>query len=374
MHRQRNIVHICNNFISSKVHARLISSVDCQSGVTQDVYVPVRRLSDIGVNAFGSSSVGVTYDYCLPAFIKFFPLLKVLWVSYRFYMRMYRRRGGVVVAHSLWSDGFPAFLCSKIFGGSYSVFIRGTDLNFFLPKLPHYRLIFWLIVRFSDNVFFVSPAHRSEFRRRYPNIFKAAKKEVILPNGVDSFWLENKIEKQLPRSDLLFVGRFDKNKNIAMVIKVYEEYVKIHPSAKLRLVGGDVKALIELGIEVLPPGVEVLGKVNAFEPLQELYRTSAVLLVPSISETFGLVYIEALTQGCPVVHTKGQGVSGYFDTCDYVYASDCRDVDDLTRGVLFLTDRYPMGVPAECVNSKLERFSWSCISFAFVREIFGGLS
>ena len=35
--------------------------------------------------------------------------------------------------------------------------------------------------------------------------------------------------------------------------------------------------------------------------------------MPSIHETFGLVYIEALSQNLPVVFTKGQGIDGLFD-------------------------------------------------------------
>ena len=35
--------------------------------------------------------------------------------------------------------------------------------------------------------------------------------------------------------------------------------------------------------------------------------------MPSLAETFGLVYLEALSQNLPVVYTKGQGIDGLFD-------------------------------------------------------------
>jgi glycosyltransferase involved in cell wall biosynthesis len=35
--------------------------------------------------------------------------------------------------------------------------------------------------------------------------------------------------------------------------------------------------------------------------------------MPSIHETFGLVYLEALSQNLPIVYTQGQGVDGLFD-------------------------------------------------------------
>ena len=42
-------------------------------------------------------------------------------------------------------------------------------------------------------------------------------------------------------------------------------------------------------------------------------RSCSVFAMPSIFETFGLVYLEALSQNLPVVYTKGQGIDGMFD-------------------------------------------------------------
>ncbi|MGA4320936.1 glycosyltransferase family 4 protein [Ectopseudomonas hydrolytica] len=372
MSEKRSIVHICNNYVSSKVHSRLIASVDSLfKSVSQVVYVPIRRESDAGVNSFGSVRVSVAYDYCLPFFIKFFPLLKVLWVSFRFYSKVYRFHSGVIVAHSLWSDGFPAFICSRLRGGAYNIFVRGTDLNFFLPKLPHYRFLFWLVVRYADNVIFVSPAYEMEFKARYPCIFKAVRRSVILPNGVDMCWLNNVFREKVVRKDLLFVGRFDRNKNLDVVLEVFSKFSILNPDSRLLLVGGNAKELKHLlGIQVIPPGVNVLGVISDFDTLKKLYRSSAALLVPSRSETFGLVYIEALTQGCPIVHTKGQGVSGYFDGCEYVFSGCSNDVDELLRGVCFLTEHYPMGVPINDVEERLKFFSWNSIAHKFILSIF----
>ena len=34
--------------------------------------------------------------------------------------------------------------------------------------------------------------------------------------------------------------------------------------------------------------------------------------MPSSNETFGLVFIEALSQSLPIIYTKGEGIDGYF--------------------------------------------------------------
>lgn len=42
-------------------------------------------------------------------------------------------------------------------------------------------------------------------------------------------------------------------------------------------------------------------------------RSCSVFAMPSIYETFGLVYLEALSQNLPIIYTKEQGVDGMFD-------------------------------------------------------------
>ena len=46
--------------------------------------------------------------------------------------------------------------------------------------------------------------------------------------------------------------------------------------------------------------------------------------MPSRYETFGLVYGEAMSQGLPIIYSKGQGVDGYFKegTVGYGVVSD----------------------------------------------------
>ena len=39
-----------------------------------------------------------------------------------------------------------------------------------------------------------------------------------------------------------------------------------------------------------------------------IYRENDIYVMPSIIETFGLVYAEAMSQGLPVIYTRGQGL------------------------------------------------------------------
>ena len=63
--------------------------------------------------------------------------------------------------------------------------------------------------------------------------------------------------------------------------------------------------------------------------------------MPSFTETFGLTYIEALSQGVPIVHSRGQGVDGYFTEGTVSSAVDPRDPQSIAKGVLDVAERLP---------------------------------
>jgi len=49
------------------------------------------------------------------------------------------------------------------------------------------------------------------------------------------------------------------------------------------------------------------------EKLRSIFKENNFFVMPSKAETFGLVYIEALLQGLPILFTKGEGIDGYYD-------------------------------------------------------------
>lgn len=63
----------------------------------------------------------------------------------------------------------------------------------------------------------------------------------------------------------------------------------------------------------LPPGTELLRGVSS-EGLAELYASHDVFVMPSLAEGFGLVYLEAMSHGLPVIATGNTGVADIAET------------------------------------------------------------
>lgn len=105
-----------------------------------------------------------------------------------------------------------------------------------------------------------------------------------------------------PGKGFLFVGRLDPEKGLDLLLEAWERAGVT--GAVLRVVGdGPLRPAVESAARRLP-GLEPHGRVGAGE-VSRLMRASAAVVVPSVwPETFGLVAVEALAHGRPVVVTR----------------------------------------------------------------------
>ncbi len=120
---------------------------------------------------------------------------------------------------------------------------------------------------------------------------------------------------------LLFVGRIQPLKSLATAVRALEEVSVGHPDAHLVVVGGPSG----------PHGAEELARIRQLvaklglsdrvifvpprphELLSTFYRAADVCLVPSRSESFGLVALEAAACGTPVVASDVGGLQSLVD-------------------------------------------------------------
>ena len=109
---------------------------------------------------------------------------------------------------------------------------------------------------------------------------------------------------------ILFVGRISKEKNLMRLIEAVLKLRKVFKNVELTIVGSlgnDQKKILPL-IQKNTGVVNYLGPVSSKNQLLEIYREHHLFAMPSLIETFGLVYIEALSQGLPVLFTENQGI------------------------------------------------------------------
>ncbi len=133
---------------------------------------------------------------------------------------------------------------------------------------------------------------------------------TIVPNGVD---LEAAPAGPKPEADhlrLLFVGRAEERKGLPVLLTAFEALVE-HVPSKLTVIGADPEEVFR---RVTDPEaasrIDVLGKVTDDSLWRQLGEAD-VLCAPSLAgESFGMVLIEAMAAGTPVVASE---IAGYRD-------------------------------------------------------------
>ncbi len=109
--------------------------------------------------------------------------------------------------------------------------------------------------------------------------------------------------------NLLFVGRFDRQKGLDILVAAMEQARKQRPNLKVHLIGSAVR---DGGEVELPDGVEAIGWVPRDE-IDRWYRSADALVVSSRWEGLPLVIPEALRNGTPVVVSQRSGMEQLFD-------------------------------------------------------------
>jgi glycosyltransferase involved in cell wall biosynthesis len=98
------------------------------------------------------------------------------------------------------------------------------------------------------------------------------------------------------------VGRLSAEKNIAKL----RDVIRAHPEARLAIVGdGPVRQELQRHFKETP--TVFTGYLRGKE-LASAYASSDLFVLPSQTETLGLVLLEAMASGCPVVACRAGGV------------------------------------------------------------------
>jgi len=272
-------------------------------------------------------------------------------------------------AHSLFSNGYISYLLKKEYSIPYIVAVRNTDLNRFFRKRILLRRLGVDILINADKIIFLSEPYREQTVEGYVPIDKRQeinKKSVIIPNGINEFWHKNILQqhKSKPNNKIkvLSVGVVSKKKNILTSIEACQLLIKKGIEVQLTVIG-EVRDYSVLEKMKKYEFVTYIPKVSK-EVLLSYYRESDLFLMPSITETFGLVYAEAMSQGLPVLYSKGQGFDEQFPDGTVGYAVEKMDSYDIAEKILLTLESY-QEISKKCIDS-VSKFDWDKISKKYI--------
>lgn len=363
-----NLLHICNDFSYTKVHKNLYSKLDELQVGSQIIFNPLQKETNKGKNKiyFDDSGSEVVYSKLLQKRHRFLFLNKINFLEPQLLeLLRAKKRINLIHATTLFSDGALAYKAYREYKIPYIVTVRNTDVNIFLKFRPDLIFLANQILSNSSKILFISHSNYKLFRENFlvRNIIKDFESKVeVIPNAIDDFWLNNRLKKCNSKpSNILFIGRFDKNKNILTLLEAFKQIVKQYPHLRLNLVGGggihQEKVFANLNSQI-----KYWGYISDKDKLQKLYLSNDIFAMTSFKETFGLVYLEAISQGLPILYSRGQGIDGEFNI-NIGEACDPKSVSDTKEKLLKLIKNYSNYTTSDV---DLSSYSWFNVAKKYI--------
>ena len=216
----------------------------------------------------------------------------------------------------------------------------------------------------------VSAAARHFIDRYFPGDYK------VIPNGVDADLYARAVPVarwQDGTPNILFVGRFEPRKGVLEILKAFRQLRKDQVEARLLLVGGgpqEREARRYVATRRMR-GVEFLGRVSDDEKLQ-LFRTADIYCSPATGrESFGIVLLEAMAAGAPIVASDIHGYKGVVRRGREALLVPPREPKVLAAALKrLLADRELAARFSESGLARAQEFSWPSVT-AKVDDYYG---
>jgi len=240
---------------------------------------------------------------------------------------------------------------------------HGADL-FTLKSGMMSRLKAWILKHASFITVVSDP-----MRQQALKLGAVADQVAVMPMGVDFEKFTPSTEVVRNPNEILFVGRLVEKKGLVYLIRALVRVRQEIPDVRLTIIGfgPEEESLRKLSAELgLVSHIDFLGP-KSHEELISYYRLASLFVAPFVEaadgdqEGLGLVTIEAIACGCPVLIGNVQAVRNM-----PISLVDCRNVDELSSAIL-----ESLRISNRAVNEtqrKLieQHFSWEFISKNYI--------
>lgn len=284
-----------------------------------------------------------------PQFIDL-PLFRAFsFVLVGFFMRL-TTKYDIIHAHYALPQGFLGVLLKKVRKKPLILTLHGSDLTL-LAKSQITRPIVKLVLRSSDRVLVVS-----EFLKRETVKLGIGEEKIRVVYMGSAPRDTKKEEFGLDGRIVTFIGGLVKQKGVDILLEAFKEV----PDAKLVIVGDGKE---RSNLERLASDIEDVHFLGYREDLISVLEKSRVLVLPSRQEGFGLILLEAMSAGVPVVATRVGGIVEIVEDRYNGILVEPENPEQLAEGInRVLEDRELRKNLIENGRKTVERFSRESVS------------
>ena len=266
----------------------------------------------------------------------------------------------IIHTHNSSVEGLISLMCKKILGIEFIFTVRNTEVNFIIKNIFG-KILFNYMMADSKYIVLKNKSYKKFIPIKYHHKIK------FIPNGLNQFWIDNFNPKQNITNNLvniLCVADLYCNKNHKNLLKAVDSINKDQIICTLTLVAreeGDCKYDILEKIKNIDY-VYLKKSLNRTELLNE-YRKADIFCMCSFHETFGLVYLEALSQQVPIIYTKNEGVDGLIPA-NYGNRSST-DSLSIEKSIIALLNKIKQSKPILIDEKFIKSFQWNKIAVEY---------
>lgn len=247
----------------------------------------------------------------------------------------------IIHSHVALPDGYCGMLVAKEYKKPLVVTIHGKDFYKTIFRNEKCKGNIEKVICFSTKTIVVSNILKNIGK---DNLNIEKNKLNVIPNGIDLKKLKtgninDSFDEQYRNKRIfLSVGYLIMRKAHRYVIEALSKLILKYPNI-IYLIGGDgpeennLKKLAKKeGLEKL---IKFFGRLNHQEVMR-LMRSCDIFILPSWNEAFGVVYLEAMANGKPVIACRGEGIDGIIKDKETGILVKPKDVDSLVKAMDYL--------------------------------------
>lgn len=363
------ILHIASQAICDRFFDIMFEKVFVETGYMQIIYIPYdinkTTVRNLKMLENYRKEIKIILSPVKNNLMKFFYHYKITKYFKNLQQKapnFFLNEKSIIHAHSLLTDGGVAYKINKEFNIPFVVTVRTTDTQMYLKYYKHLKPYILKILTAASEIIFVTVNLKTELY----SFFKKEKtrkmidnKSSIISNGIDEFWRNSSLVvpkiKSCETLNVLQVGKLTRLKNLKTTILAISILKQMEFNVKLSIVGEgpELKHLKKIIKSLnLQKSVKFFGFISDQSKLSDIYRKNDFFVLPSFSETFGIVYLEAMSQGLPVIYSVNQGISGKYMEGEVGYGINPRNPIDIVNAILKINDNYKE-ISLNCVRKTI---------------------
>lgn len=268
----------------------------------------------------------------------------------------------LIHAHVALPDGYAGMLLAQEYNEPLVVTIHGQDFNYTIFKAHHCRQVVQQVIKAASRVIVVSHKLKRVAEEHLANVDRM----TVINNGINPDRLSQG-SSPLPenwqgKKVILSVSHLIPTKGLNLNLRALSQLVRKYPNLYYTVVGdGPIKKELERLVKDL--GLEGYVEFTGPQPYSRTMKYMTIcdiFSLPSWQEGFGVVYLEAMAHGKPVIGCRGEGIEDVIEHDKTGLLVKPRNMDSLVEALDFLLshpdEARAMGERAR--KLVLENYTW----------------